>query len=203
MLIVIAALGAGALFGGRSLTSKFGTTPDFAGAGTGEALIVVKPGDTATDIAATMVAQGVVKSEKAFANAAKDDARALGIQPGTYKLRKQMSGAAALQLILDPTARRAGPGDDPRGPERRGHAEADLARRRKLKLADLQAAAKDTKALEPAVVREGQAGGLPLPGDLRPGAGHHRRRPGQEHGRRVQGEGRRQPGCPQQAAAST
>ena len=59
--------------------------------------MVVKPGDTATDIAATMVAQGVIKSEKAFANAAKEDARALGIQPGTYKLHKQMSGAAALR----------------------------------------------------------------------------------------------------------
>ena len=104
-LIVIAGLGLGALVGGRSLTSRFGTTPDYTGSGTGEALIVVKPGDTATDIAATMLAQGVIKSEKAFAKAAKGDPRALGIQPGTYKLHKQMSGAAALQLILSPAAR--------------------------------------------------------------------------------------------------
>ena len=104
-LVVVAALGAAALIGGRSLTSRFGTTPDYTGSGSGEALVVVKPGDTATDIAATMVSQDVIKSEKAFANAAKQDARALGIQPGTYKLHKQMSGAAALQLILDPSAR--------------------------------------------------------------------------------------------------
>ena len=96
VLILVGGIGAGALVGGRSLTSRFGTTPDFAGAGSGEVLLVVKPGDTATDIAATMVTQGVVKSEKAFTKAAKGDPRALGIQPGTYKLHKEMSGAAAL-----------------------------------------------------------------------------------------------------------
>src|SRR5215207_382903 len=104
-LVVLAGLGAAALIGGRSLTSRFGSVPDYPGPGTGEALITVEPGDTASDIAATMVAAGVVKSEKAFAEAAKDDPRSVGIQPGTYKLRKEMSGASALTLILDPTAR--------------------------------------------------------------------------------------------------
>lgn len=104
-LLLIAGLGAAAMVGGRSLTSRFGNVPDFAGAGSGEVLVVVNPGDTASDIAATMVSQGVVKSEKAFANAAKDDPRSVGIQPGTYKLRKEMSGAAALTLMLDPAAR--------------------------------------------------------------------------------------------------
>ena len=168
-LIVIAALGAGALLGGRSLTSKFGTTPDFTGAGSGEALVVVKPGDTATDIAATMVAQGVIKSEKAFANAAKEDARALGIQPGTYKLRKQMSGAAALQLILSPTARLLSRVTIPEGLSVAATLKL-VSEKSKLKLADLQAAAKDTKSLELPSYAKGKLEGFLFPDtyDLEP-----------------------------------
>jgi UPF0755 protein len=161
-LIVVAALGAGALIGGRSLTSRFGTTPDYTGSGSGEALVVVKPGDTATDIAATMVSRGVVKSEKAFANAAKDDARALGIQPGTYKLHKQMSGAAALALILDPTARLLTRVTIPEGLTVAATLKL-LSEKTTLKLADLQAAAKDTQALELPSYAKGKPEGFLFP----------------------------------------
>ncbi|HEV7655505.1 MAG TPA: endolytic transglycosylase MltG [Mycobacteriales bacterium] len=147
VLILVGGLGAGALIGGRSLTSKFGTTPDFAGAGSGEVLLVVKPGDTATDIAATMVTQGIVKSEKAFTKAAKENAAALGIQPGTYKLHKEMSGAAALTLILDPTARVLSRVTVPEGLSVKDTL-ALIASKSKLKIADLQAAARDSAALE-------------------------------------------------------
>ena len=147
VLVLIGGIGAGALVGGRSLTSKFGTTPDFAGAGSGETLIVVEPGDTATDIAATMVKQGVVKSEKAFAKAAKGDSRALGIQPGTYKLHKQMSGAAALALILDPTARLLSRVTIPEGLTVKDTLTL-ISQKSKIPLKSLQAAAKDTASLE-------------------------------------------------------
>jgi UPF0755 protein len=168
-LIVIAALGAGALLGGRSLTSRFGTTPDFTGSGSGEALVVVKPGDTATDIAATMVSLGVIKTEKAFTSAAKEDARALGIQPGTYKLRKQMSGAAALQLILDPSARLLSRVTIPEGLSVAATLKL-ISEKSKLKLADLQAAAKDTKALELPSYSKGKLEGFLFPDtyDLEP-----------------------------------
>ena len=146
MLILVGGIGAGALVGGRSLTSRFGTTPDFAGAGSGEVLLVVKPGDTATDIAATMVTQGVVKSEKAFTKAAKGDPRALGIQPGTYKLHKEMSGAAALTLMLDPAARVLSRVTIPEGMTVKDTLTL-ISQKSKLKLADLQKAAKDTAAL--------------------------------------------------------
>ena len=147
VLVLIAGLGAAALLGGRSLTSRFGSTPDYAGSGTGEVLVTVNPGDTASDIAATMVERGVVKSEKAFANAAKGDARALGIQPGTYKLHKEMSGAAALALILDPVARQLSRLTVPEGLTVK-ETLALIARKTPIKAAALQAAARDTRALE-------------------------------------------------------
>jgi uncharacterized YceG family protein len=168
-LVVVAALGAGALIGGRSLTSRFGTTPDYTGSGSAEALVVVKPGDTATDIAATMVSQDVIKSEKAFANAAKQDARALGIQPGTYKLHKQMSGAAALQLILDPSARLLSRVTVPEGLSVAATLKL-ISEKSKLKLADLQAAANDVKALGLPSYAKGKPEGFLFPDtyDLEP-----------------------------------
>jgi UPF0755 protein len=71
----------------------------------GTVQVQVRPGDTATDIAATLTKAGVVKSERAFRDAAKNDPRSTGIQPGYYRLHKQMSGAAALALMLDPASR--------------------------------------------------------------------------------------------------
>jgi uncharacterized YceG family protein len=162
VIVVIVALGAGALVGGRSLTGRFGTTPDYTGSGSGEALVVVKPGDTATDIAATMVSQDVVKSEKAFAKAAKQDARALGIQPGTYKLHKQMSGAAALALILDPATRLLSRVTVPEGYTVAATLKL-IAQKTKLKAADLQAAAKDADALGLPAYAKGKPEGFLFP----------------------------------------
>ena len=162
VLILIAGIGAGALVGGRSLTSRFGTTPDFAGSGSGDALVVVQPGDTATDIAATMVKQGVVKSEKAFAKAAKGDSRALGIQPGTYKLHKEMSGAAALVLILDPAARQLSRVTVPEGLSVKDTL-ALIAQKSTIPLPSLQAAAKDTAALELPPYAKGKLEGFLFP----------------------------------------
>lgn len=162
VLILIAGIGAGALVGGKSLTGKFGSTPDFTGSGSGDTTVVVQPGDTATDIAATMVKQGVVKSEKAFAKAAKSDNRALGIQPGTYKLHKQMSGAAALALILDPTARLLSRVTIPEGLSVKDTLTL-ISQKSKISLASLQAAAKDTAALELPAYAKGKLEGFLFP----------------------------------------
>ncbi len=104
-LLVIGALVVGILYGTRAIMSRFGTVPDYVGAGAGTVQIQVKTGDTATDIAVTLTKAGVVKSERAFRDAAKEDLRSTRIQPGYYRLRKQMSAAAALALMLDPKSR--------------------------------------------------------------------------------------------------
>jgi UPF0755 protein len=57
----------------------------------------------------------VVKSTKAFTTAYDKDSRAKSIPAGTYKLRKQMSGAAALALMLDPKSRVSGGTTIPEG----------------------------------------------------------------------------------------
>ncbi|TAM84048.1 MAG: endolytic transglycosylase MltG [Jatrophihabitans sp.] len=81
---------------------------DYAGQGSGSVTVVVSQGDTASDIANTLVKAGVVKSAQPFVDAAKTNPASSGIQPGTYRLRSHMSGAAALALILQPSSRCTG-----------------------------------------------------------------------------------------------
>ena len=78
---------------------------DYEGAGTGEVEVTIAPGSTGRDIAAVLADGGVVKSPKAFVDASAEDSRAASIQPGTYRLRQQMSGASALELLLSPESR--------------------------------------------------------------------------------------------------
>lgn len=169
-LLVLGVLGAGALYGGSRLVSRFGTTPDFQGQGTGSVLVRVAPGDTATDIAARLVDSGVVKSEEAFRKAAKDDPRSVGIQPGTYRLRKEMSGAAALGLMLDPAARVLARVTVPEGLSVVGTLKL-IADKTDLPLAQLQAAARDTRALGLPGYARGRLEGFLYPEtyDLEPG----------------------------------
>jgi UPF0755 protein len=162
-LLVLALLGAAALYGGRTLTDRFGGgAQDYAGQGSGAVLIRVSPGDTATDIAATLVKQGVVASEKPFRDAAKKNPDSVSIQPGVYRLRKQMSGVAALSLILDPRARVQSKVTVPEG-FTVARTLALLAQKTGRPLAEFQAAAENTRALELPAYAKGRLEGFLFP----------------------------------------
>ncbi|MDX6740287.1 endolytic transglycosylase MltG [Actinocorallia sp. A-T 12471] len=104
VLFLVVVLGGGGYFGYTKLES-FMRPPDYDGKGTGEATIEVKEGDYTSAIAETLYKADVVKSSKAFIKAAEEEPKIQGVQPGFYKMRKQMSATAAVQLILDPAAR--------------------------------------------------------------------------------------------------
>jgi UPF0755 protein len=78
---------------------------DYSGNGTGTVVVEVQPNDDASAIAKTLHGQGVVASERAFTDAAKDNTRSRDIQPGSYKLHKHMSAKSALGLLLNPSSR--------------------------------------------------------------------------------------------------
>ncbi len=103
--LLLGGLGYGVYYGGSKLLSGFGNTPDYTGAGAGEVTVKVLPGDTASDVARTLASAGVVKSAKAFVSVAQGDPRSTSLQPGTYRLRKQMKASAALDLLFDPASR--------------------------------------------------------------------------------------------------
>jgi UPF0755 protein len=98
-LVMLGALGAGGWYG-YGMVKSFFVAPDYAGAGTGHAEVQVRNGQTATEIAETLFQAGVVKSPKAFIDAAKADPHGDQIQPGTYQLHKQMRAKDALALLL-------------------------------------------------------------------------------------------------------
>jgi UPF0755 protein len=67
--------------------------------------VTIAKNATLTEIGNTLVDSDVVKSTKAFVNAANDNPRGKNIQSGTYNMKKQMSATNAVTLLLDPKAR--------------------------------------------------------------------------------------------------
>ncbi|HVD27780.1 MAG TPA: hypothetical protein VNC79_04685, partial [Mycobacteriales bacterium] len=105
-LLVLGGLVVGIVLGGQKLLALVNpASRDYTGQGSGEVQIRVQDGDTLSDIARTLVKADVVASVGPFIDAAEANADAVGIQPGVYGMRLQMSGQAALDLLLDPKAR--------------------------------------------------------------------------------------------------
>jgi peptidoglycan lytic transglycosylase G len=87
------------------LVSSLTASNDYTGSGSGAVSVTVHNGDTGRSIGATLEKAGVVKTAKAFANAAAANPRGGSIQPGDYSLRKRMSATSALAMLLDPANR--------------------------------------------------------------------------------------------------
>ncbi|HVX70204.1 MAG TPA: endolytic transglycosylase MltG [Mycobacteriales bacterium] len=104
MLAVLVILVAIVVLVGRAIGGIFGGGGDYSGQGTGNVTVVVKPGDSASAIGATLVDAGVVKSTSAFTSAAEANPKSRGIQPGTYRLHSHMKAELALALMLRPSA---------------------------------------------------------------------------------------------------
>ncbi|MDH2427408.1 endolytic transglycosylase MltG [Sphaerisporangium sp. TRM90804] len=103
MLIIVGVLGVGGYYGYQWIRGVT-TVKDFAGPGTGEVVVEIKEGQSASQVAQTLVEQGVVASERAFINAIGAAGKTASLQPGEYKLRKGMAASGAVPL-LDPGKR--------------------------------------------------------------------------------------------------
>jgi UPF0755 protein len=79
--------------------------PDYEGPGITEVVITVAPGQTLTDIGATLQKADVVASTEAFAEAAAVNDQATTVTPGAYLMFKQMSAQGAVERLLDPSSR--------------------------------------------------------------------------------------------------
>lgn len=101
-LLVVAVSVLGAAF---FVLQRVGDVQDYAGPGSGEALVVVARGDSLREIGERLVDADVVLSLEAFLDAAANEPKAQSIGPGRYTLLRQMSGAGALALMMDPRSR--------------------------------------------------------------------------------------------------
>jgi UPF0755 protein len=102
--ILLAVLGGGVYFGYNKVRGYF-TAADYDGEGTGTVQVQIKERATLTEMGNILVDADVVKSTRAFTDAAEDNPLGKNIQSGTFNLRKQMSGKAAVTLLLDPASR--------------------------------------------------------------------------------------------------
>ncbi|MDT0532722.1 endolytic transglycosylase MltG [Micromonospora sp. DSM 115977] len=142
--VLLGTIGGGAFYGFDRVQSYF-VTPDYDGAGTGEVTVEIKQGALIADMANALVAADVVKSAKAFIEAAEGNARSKNIQPGTYKLRKQMSGESAVTAMLDLKNRIVNGVTIPEGRTAKNVYKL-LSEKTKIPVKDFEAAAKDPLA---------------------------------------------------------
>lgn len=99
-VVLLGALGGGGFWAFESVKGFF-TAPDYPGNGTGTVEVQVQTGQGAADIGNTLYSKGVVKSAQAFVDAAKNNAESMNIQPGWYRVHKQMKASDALSMLLD------------------------------------------------------------------------------------------------------
>jgi UPF0755 protein len=110
LLVALLVVGGGVLGAStvlRPWINQLTASNDYSGQGTGSVEVVINPGDSGRAIGRSLEKADVVKSADAFVEAAAAEPKAASIQPGTYTLRSQMSAAAALALLLDPSSRTA------------------------------------------------------------------------------------------------
>ncbi|KQX66723.1 endolytic transglycosylase MltG [Angustibacter sp. Root456] len=105
VLVIGGALGA--VFALRPIVNQLTAPDDYTGTGTGSVTVTIDNGASGRSIGRTLEQAGVVKSVKAFVAAAADNPKAGSIQPGQYTLRRKMSAASAITLLLDPSSRSA------------------------------------------------------------------------------------------------
>jgi UPF0755 protein len=104
LMLALLLLGGVAAGGVYSYITWF-AVPDFEGAGTGDVVVEVENGDSTRQIGAVLAQNGVVAAPESFTHAAQDEDRIRSVQPGFYQMRRHMSGAAAVAMMLDPASR--------------------------------------------------------------------------------------------------
>ncbi|WP_432068197.1 endolytic transglycosylase MltG [Streptomyces sp. C10-9-1] len=107
-LVVVLVLGGvfgGVGYFGYQFWQDRGKVEDFAGAGTGQVEVEIPRGATGAQIGNILKTAGVVKSVDAFVRAQGDNPRGTSIQDGSYLLKKEMSGKAAVDLMLSDASR--------------------------------------------------------------------------------------------------
>ena len=146
-LLVLAGIVGGIVVGGQWLFTKINpVAEDYTGQGTGDVQVRVATGDSLTAIGRTLVEADVIASTGPFVDAAQANPASTGIQPGVYGMRLQMSGQAALDLLLAPDTRLFSRVTIPEGFTVTQVLDR-LSESTDTPIADLQAAAADTASL--------------------------------------------------------
>jgi UPF0755 protein len=165
LLVALALIGAAAFAAVtvlRPVFSGFGGDTDYPGPGTSQVQVTVNPGDTGRAIAQTLFTAGVVKTAKAFTDAAANNPASAGIQPGEYTLKKEMKASDAVTLLVNPANRTVPMVTIPEG-RWKSEVFAILSKASGKPVADYEAAAKDATALGLPAAANGNVEGYLFP----------------------------------------
>lgn len=170
LVVVLAVIGGVVYVGSRLVGGFLGMNADYPGAGTTPVRVEIKEGQSTRSIAGTLHDAGVIRTTGAFVNAARGNPRAATIQPGFYKLKKEMKASIALAALLDDKNRVNKPVTVPEG-LRLTDTLKILAKRSGLPLKDFQAAVKKPSALGLPDFANGRPEGFLFPAtyDVTPG----------------------------------
>ena len=91
--------------GTRLWNTVFGFGDDYTGNGKRDIVIHVQDGDSTTMVGETLQNQQVVKTVRAFVNAAHGNSKIDSIQPGYYRMRTEIPAANAVARLADPNNR--------------------------------------------------------------------------------------------------
>jgi UPF0755 protein len=100
MVVVLAAV-----FVGSKLWHSLGPQNDYAGNGKNDLVIQVHAGDSTTAIGETLQNRDVVRTVKAFVEAAEGNEAISSIQPGYYRMRTEIPASNAVKRLADPETR--------------------------------------------------------------------------------------------------
>lgn len=105
-LAVLVAVVVGAVFVGSKLWhSLSGSDNDYTGNGKQDIVIQIQAGDSTTAVGETLQKRGVVRTVRAFVDAAHGNAAISSIQPGFYRMRTEIPAASAVSRLADPSSR--------------------------------------------------------------------------------------------------
>ncbi|MBE6483488.1 MAG: endolytic transglycosylase MltG [Actinomycetaceae bacterium] len=99
--LLVAFLTAAAVITIPQFLDRTSVVTDYPGPGEGSVTVTIPEGATGREMASILADADVVATERAFIDAYNADGRSSSIQPGTYTLRKKMSGAGAVSALLD------------------------------------------------------------------------------------------------------
>ncbi len=105
VLLALAVLVGGGWFAATKGYEKYldwRQTDDYIGAGKDDIQITIPAGASLTEIGSILVKADVVRSSKAFKNAAAKEPKSTSIQPGTYKLKTHLPASSAIAMLIDP-----------------------------------------------------------------------------------------------------
>lgn len=95
----------GVFVGAKLWHTVFGAGDDYTGDGKRDIVIQIKDGDSTTMVGETLQHEQVVKTVRAFVNAAHGNSKISSIQPGYYRMRTEIPAANAVARLTDPNNR--------------------------------------------------------------------------------------------------